>query len=76
MTSSTDKPIVKDENLNDIVENKETNNVKDKLEINEGKIKKKKSIWSIFKKSEKKERIFDENEKIDCISKVIGNYGN
>ena len=58
------KPTIKDKNLNDILDEKE---------VKEDKAKDKKLFLSkLFIKQKKKERKFDEDEKIDCISKVIG----
>ena len=64
MDNNTDKSATKDENLNDILDEKE---------VKEDKAKDKKLFLSkLFTKQKKKERKFDEDEKIDCISKVIG----
>lgn len=58
--TADDKPITKDENLNDIPNDKADKENKGKK--------------SFFKK-DKKPHTFDNNETIDCISKVIGSYG-
>lgn len=61
------KPANKDENLNDIVDDK----AKESKEAGgkEAFEKKKKDLLSIFRTKKKKERKFDEDEEIDCISK-------
>lgn len=65
--TSSEKPTNKDENLNDIVDDKETKALSEK--------KAKKSFVRHFFNKKPKERKFDDKEKIDCISKVIGSYG-
>ena len=69
MDNKTDKSTNKDENSNDILDEKEK-------EVKEDKTKDKKLFLSkLFTKQKKKEKKFDEDEKIDCISKVIGKLG-
>ena len=65
-STADDKPVNKDENLNDILdEKKESKEAADPPT----KEKKKKSLLSIFRAKKRKERVFSDDDEIDCISK-------
>ena len=68
-TTADAKPANKDENLNDIVDDKAKEHNESNTLDETSLAKKKKDLLDIFKTKKKKERKFDENETIDCISK-------